>query len=334
MLVTGGAGYIGSHAAKALRAAGSRGRHLRQPVGRAIARRRSARRSSRATSATWTPCAGRLRESGASAVMHFAAWLDVGGVGPRSDRLLPEQRDRRARHARGDGGGAGAHASSSRPPAPSTASRARRRSARRIRRSPINAYGQTKLAVEHALPHFERAYGIRSVCLRYFNAAGADPDGELGEDHAPEIHVIPARVRRRVGRPSDRHLRRRLPDAGRHVPARLRPRLRPRRRARAWRCAGSKRAAPRRTYNVGTGRPSSVREVIAVGRARHGAAGAARRSAPRRPGDPAVLFASAARIRDELGWMPAARRTSTRSWPTRGAGTAAHPCGFRERPPR
>ena len=57
--------------------------------------------------------------------------------------------------------------------------------------APINAYGQTKLAIEQALPHFERAYGIRSIRLRYFNAAGADPDGELGEDHAPEIHVIP-----------------------------------------------------------------------------------------------------------------------------------------------
>ena len=51
---------------------------------------------------------------------------------------------------------------------------------------PINAYGETKLAIERALPHFERAYGMRSICLRYFNAAGADPDGDLGEDHRPE----------------------------------------------------------------------------------------------------------------------------------------------------
>jgi UDP-glucose-4-epimerase GalE len=55
---------------------------------------------------------------------------------------------------------------------------------------PINAYGETKLAIEHALPHFEHAYGLRSVALRYFNAAGADVDGALGEDHAPEIHVF------------------------------------------------------------------------------------------------------------------------------------------------
>src|SRR6185295_7187057 len=57
--------------------------------------------------------------------------------------------------------------------------------------SPVNSYGQSKLAIEHALPHFERAYGLRSVRLRYFNAAGADPGGEIGEVHAPEIHVIP-----------------------------------------------------------------------------------------------------------------------------------------------
>ena len=56
---------------------------------------------------------------------------------------------------------------------------------------PVSPYGQTKLAVEQALPHFERAYGIRSIRLRYFNAAGADPDGDLGEDHDPEIHLIP-----------------------------------------------------------------------------------------------------------------------------------------------
>ena len=67
--------------------------------------------------------------------------------------------------------------------------------------APVNSYGQTKLAIEHALPHFERAYGIRSIRLRYFNAAGADPDGEIGEDHAPEIHVIPRAIEAARGGP-------------------------------------------------------------------------------------------------------------------------------------
>ncbi len=59
---------------------------------------------------------------------------------------------------------------------------------------PINSYGETKLAIERALPHFERAAGIRWAALRYFNAAGADPEGEMGEDHSPEIHLIPRAI--------------------------------------------------------------------------------------------------------------------------------------------
>ena len=70
----------------------------------------------------------------------------------------------------------------------------------RTRPQPINAYGQTKLAIEHALPHYDTAYGIRSMALRYFNAAGADPDGELGEDHAPELHLIPRAIDAALGR--------------------------------------------------------------------------------------------------------------------------------------
>ena len=67
---------------------------------------------------------------------------------------------------------------------------------------PINAYGETKLAIEQALPHFERAYGLKWVALRYFNAAGADPDGLLGEDHHPEIHIIPRAIDAALGRDS------------------------------------------------------------------------------------------------------------------------------------
>lgn len=56
---------------------------------------------------------------------------------------------------------------------------------------PVNPYGQTKLMVEQILDDFDRAYGLKSVCFRYFNAAGADPAGDLGEDHTPETHLIP-----------------------------------------------------------------------------------------------------------------------------------------------
>jgi len=66
---------------------------------------------------------------------------------------------------------------------------------------PINPYGETKLAVERALPHYERAYGLAAIRLRYFNASGADPDGTLGEDHRPEHHAIPRAIAAARGGP-------------------------------------------------------------------------------------------------------------------------------------
>jgi UDP-glucose-4-epimerase GalE len=168
--------------------------------------------------------------------------------------------------------------------------------------NPINAYGQSKLAIEHALPHFERAYGIRSIRLSYFNAAGADPDGELGEDHAPEIHVIPRALDAACGGPPLDVFGEDYPTpdgtclrdyvhvtdlADAHV------------RAMAWLTEGGASG----TYNVGTERPSSVREVIAAVEQATGRT-VAGRPAPRRPGDPAVLYASAERIRADLGWVP------------------------------
>ena len=65
--------------------------------------------------------------------------------------------------------------------------------------NPINPYGRTKLVVEQILDDFKDAYGLESVCLRYFNAAGADPDGELGEDHEPETHLIPLVLQAALG---------------------------------------------------------------------------------------------------------------------------------------
>ena len=105
---------------------------------------------------------------------------------------------------------------------------------------PINAYGETKLAVERALPHYERAYGIRWVALRYFNAAGADPDGVIGEDHTPEIHLIPRAIDATHGSGAAGVVRGGLSDARRDVPEGLHPRPGPggRASARAWAAGG------------------------------------------------------------------------------------------------
>jgi UDP-glucose 4-epimerase len=168
--------------------------------------------------------------------------------------------------------------------------------------APINPYGETKLAIERALPHFERAFGTRFVVLRYFNAAGADPDGEVGEEHAPETHLIPLAIEAALGgaplrvfgedygTPDGTCLRdyihvTDLADA--HV------------RALAHLDGGG----PSATYNLGNGRPFSVRDVIAAVEQVSGMR-VPWTGAPRRPGDPAVLFASSRRIQSELAWQP------------------------------
>ena len=323
MLVTGGAGYIGSHAAKALRQAGYRvviydnlsAGHREAALGAPllegdIADVEAVRRA--------------IRESGASAVMHFAAWLSVGDsvrdpAGYYRNNVVGTLGTLEAMAAEGCGAfifssTCAVYGEPIETPIAETHPTA-----------PINAYGQTKLAVEQALPHFERAYGIRSIRLRYFNAAGADPDGQLGEDHSPEIHVIPRAFEAATGgsaieifgedypTPDGTCLRdyihvTDLADA--HVRALVR----------------LQQGGGSATYNVGTERPSSVKDVVASVERVTGRA-VARRPAPRRPGDPAVLYASAKRIREDLGWTPARPDLDTivaDAWRWH----SAHPRGF------
>jgi UDP-glucose-4-epimerase GalE len=195
---------------------------------------------------------------------------------------------------------------------------------------PINAYGETKLAIERALPHFEIAYGIRSVTLRYFNAAGADPEGVLGEDHHPEIHVIPRAIDAALGRctfaihgadydtPDGTCLRDYV-----HVTDLAAAHLLSLESLRA--------GGPSAAYNLGNGRPTSVREVIdAVARVtgREVPVG----EGPRRAGDPGVLFASSAKIRQALGWAPKYEDIDViveTAWRWR----EKHPSGYGERSP-
>lgn len=300
VLVTGGAGYIGSHTAKALRAAGHR---VVIYDNLSAGHRQAALDSPLVVGDIRDVDAVRraIRQSEATAVLHFAAWLSV----PDSVRdpigyyrnnvqgalaVLEAMAQERCRHFVFSSTCAVYGEPVDVPLSESHPNR------------PINAYGQSKLAVEHALPHFERAYDIRFVALRYFNAAGADPDGQLGEDHDPEIHVIPRALAAAAnGTPIDiygedyptpdgtclRDYVHVMDLADAHVRALQRLE------------SGGASAI----YNVGTERPTSVRDVIAAVERVTGKT-VERRPASRRAGDPAVLYASAEKIRTELGWKP------------------------------
>ena len=298
VLVTGGAGYIGSHTAKALARAG----YVPVVFDNFVAGHREA--------VQFGPCVegnildtARVRQAltdfGASAVVHFAAFLDVG-ESVREPMRYYQNNVAGALSVLEAMAGAGVRrfvfsstcATYGEPlETPITEAHPQR---------PINSYGESKLAVERALPHWERAHGIGFMALRYFNAAGADPEGDLGEDHTPEIHLIPRAIEAATGgRPLDVfgddyptpdgtclrdyvHVSD-LADA--HVQA----------------LRALEQGHVSTACNLGTGIPQSVRAVIAavervVGRP------VVHRMAPRRPGDPAALYAAATRAEEVLGW--------------------------------
>ena len=329
MLVTGGAGYIGSHAVKGPAAAGapawSSTTTCRPATGDGDRVTRAAVVDGDIHDTARVRAA--IREHGVDAVMHFAAWLSVGDsvrdpVGYYHNNVVGALSvlDAMVGRKRVD-------TSSSRRP-------------RAVFGNPIETpiteiasdssrstpTAQTKLAVEHALPHYETAYGIRSMALRYFNAAGADPDGELGEDHAPEMHLIPRAIDAALGRatfqvfgddydtPDGTCLRDyvHVTDLARRTLLALEA-LR------------------------GGGGPSATTISATGGRRRSGACSTAIErvtgrkvpytKVPRRAGDPAMLFASSERIRQELGWKPQLRghrRHRETAWRWRDA----HPHGY------
>lgn len=168
---------------------------------------------------------------------------------------------------------------------------------------PTNTYGETKLFVERLLRRFSEAHGLHSIALRYFNAAGAGPGGELGEDHDPETHLIPLVLSAALGhRPAIEIFGTdyETPDG-----TCIRDYIHVTDLAQAHLLALEALAGGAGTtaYNLGNGAGFSVREVIA-------AAGQVTgreipvREATRRPGDPPRLVASAARAEAELGWRP------------------------------
>ena len=173
---------------------------------------------------------------------------------------------------------------------------------------PINPYGETKRSFEGALDWYARAYGLRSVSLRYFNVAGATD--AIGEDHDPETHLIPAILQAVERGPAADAVRRRLPDPRRDVRPRLHPRVRPRRRAppRARGDRRGRRAHRRRSARL---QPRQRRRASATWRSSRpprpwSGRPIAYEVGPRRPGDPPVLVASAERATAVLGWAAAA----------------------------
>jgi len=309
VLVTGGAGYIGSHAVKALAASGydvviyddlSAGH--REAV--AVLAARFPERRITLVEGDITDrgrVASALKTSGATAVMHFAAKLSVAeSVSRPFDYFATNVGGALSVLQAMADCGVGTFILSS------TAATFGEPQSMLIDEThpqrPINAYGESKLAVERALPHVERAHGIRSVALRYFNAAGADPDGGIGEDHFPEEHLIPRALAAALGGAplvvyGDDYA---TPDgtcvrdfihvtdlANAHVLA----------------LQHLERGGASDAFNLGNGHGVSVRELIASVERVTGHA-VAQQTGPRRAGDPAVLVASSARIMRDLGWEP------------------------------
>jgi UDP-arabinose 4-epimerase len=301
IIVTGGAGYIGSHASKALARAGyipvvldnfERGHRWAVKWGPLVqADLRNQEDLCRALE-TWRPCA----------VMHFAAYAYVGessvkpldyyynNIGGTANLL--------SACARVDCKNVVFSSSCATYGIPDCLPVTEDHPQR-----PVNPYGYSKLVVENMLKHAEAAHGIRHVVLRYFNAAGADPESELGEMHDPETHLIPLVLLAATGRhPSVQIFGTDYPTpdgscirdyvhvsdlADAHVAAL------------DWLLGGH----PSGSFNLGTGRGFSVRDVI---RTTEEITGRPIKTeiCPRRAGDPPILISDASRARDQLGWIP------------------------------
>ena len=300
VLLTGGAGYIGSHVIRALKAAGHRC---------LVVDNLSGGHAGAIGDCQLVVCdlsdAGRLRqtitENGVQAVIHLAAFIEAGESVEKPDKyfrnntvnglgLLDALRDT----------GVEKLVFSSTAAVYGNPSRVPIEEGDRL--EPINPYGASKLCVEYMMQAYAQAFGIGCVALRYFNVAGAHPSGDIGEDHHPETHLIPLILQVPMGKrkgvkifgddydtPDGTCIREYihvcdLADA--HVLA-------------------LEKIAPAtvKVYNLGNGEGFSVKEVIETCRQVTGAKIPAEIS-PRRPGDPPRLVASSEKAIAELGWKP------------------------------
>ncbi len=306
VLVTGGAGYIGSHMVLALQRAGhavvvvddlSSGRRQAVPAGVELVE---------ADVADGARVGQVLRAHRTQAIIHFASRIQVGESVAHPRRyytgnlaaavaLLEAALDAGVAHfvlsssAAVYGHPAGLLMGEDHPTAPAS------------------PYGETKLAIERMLASYRRAYGLSYVALRYFNAAGADPDAGLGEHHDPETHLIPLVLDAALGRRPQVTVFGRdydTPDGTAvrdyvHVLDLCEAHLQALEHLSAGGDGG--------VFNLGTGVGHSVAEVIEVARRVTGREIRAE-DGPRRPGDPPCLVASVGRAAHVLGWS--AKRAS------------------------
>jgi len=301
ILVTGGAGYIGSHTAKALAASGflpvtldnlSRGHRDAVRWGPLI--EADMRDSARVAEA--------MRRFRVVAIIHFAAFAYVGESVEKPDDYYDNNVGglvsvlRACREAGVDkvifSSSCATYGIPDRMPISED-----------VPQSPINPYGRTKLIGEQVLADHARAYGLRHAILRYFNAAGADPEGELSERHDPETHLIPLALMAAAGR------RPHLDIYGTDYPTPDGTCIRD--YVHVADLAHGHLLALRHllkgggdlALNLGTGSGQSIREVLEAIRRVTGCE-VPTRACARRPGDPPALVADAGRARRELGFVP------------------------------
>lgn len=301
VLVTGGAGYIGSHACKALARAGYRPVAVDNLV------------NGHEWAVRWGPLERadigdrtRLDEiftsHRPSAVMHFAAFAYVGdsvrdpGAYYRNNvvgslTLLEAARDHGVRRFVFSST-CNTYGEPRVNPIPETHAQV-----------PINPYGASKLMVERMLRDFDSSHGIRSIALRYFNAAGADPDFEIGEDHDPETHLIPLVLRAAEEGAKPLEIYGDDYDTSDGTCVRDYIHVTDLADAHVLALAKLEKGSESGAYNLGNGRGFSVREVIRT------AESVTERTIPvrtiaRRPGDAPTLVGDAKKARSELGWRP------------------------------
>lgn len=300
VLLTGGAGYIGSHVVRALQAAG----HECVVYDNLCKGHAEAVQDCElvvADVADAGALANAFREHKIDAVIHLAAFIEAGESVETPDKyfhnntrigltLLDAMREC----------GVGKLVFSSTAAVYGTPERVPIEETDRL--EPINPYGASKLCVEYMLRAYARAYDLGFVSLRYFNVAGAHPDGGVGEAHTPETHLIPLILQVPLGRRANIKIfgdDYDTPDgtcirdyihvcdlADAHVLA-----------------LGAIESGAVKVYNLGNGEGFSVREVIETCRLVTGKSIPAQ-NAPRRAGDPARLVAASQKAMTELGWQP------------------------------